>query len=680
MASEALVLDPTSEDASNTEVALEDSASGITVVSQDYTRPDRERLTASSADTFGDPYIQGRYRNRELVIRVRCQGTEAVMRARIADVTRKVGKLSQLGGTLKRTLNNGDTVVYDVLDADVDVPADWAFLHKNSVEVTIYLLCGPCGRGPEVSFSAASEATLPALVFTVTGVTGDLPARGRLVVDEQDADSQQFFQWGVECRNYPGLSAGTSTAHLFYEAETRLPLNGATALALSGASGGTVINQGTLTTGYAAMLSTASSGTAYNTHVGDFNVWARVYQGTANAGTVALGFEWAQGDFRNAELNETDESRALPTTQRGQFLHVPLGQVHLREARVGQQRWEGRVLAKSTTVNDDVAVDCLYLFPVTEGYGEARGVLSLPAPTSFLARDEFDQTAGALTGKTLPVGGTWAGSGDTDDFAVETTGKTAQRTAVSDTGSDGRIAVGSTDYTAIAVQADVKASVLAHSQGVVCRYSALTDYFSAVIHPADPTNFDYSLQVSVYKEASGSGSTLTYDTSMVMQASTYYTVRLLVDAAGRWFVWVFPAGGPPGSPVADGFDAALATGGALATGKVGIRDVAATATASTRNFDNFAAWTPPADAALFASQSLRIDHESCVREDAAGTVWAEPGEYRGRFITIPASNVGGTVRMICKASRSVPGEGADSGIDDLQATLYATPLYLHPPE
>ncbi len=36
---------------------------------------------------------------------------------------------------------------------------------------------------------------------------------------------------------------------------------------------------------------------------------------------------------------------------------------------------------------------------------------------AFTARDEFDQTAGALTGKVAPVGGTWAGAGDADDFS-----------------------------------------------------------------------------------------------------------------------------------------------------------------------------------------------------------------------------------------------------------------------
>jgi hypothetical protein len=164
-------------------------------------------------------------------------------------------------------------------------------------------------------------------------------------------------------------------------------------------------------------------------------------------------------------------------------------------------------------------------------------------------------------------------------------------------------------------------------------------------------------------------------------ASPSMSVALVVDANGGWQGYYSAAGDQRGAPVVSGSDTVLATGGTLATGRFGIYDEFTNSGGTkVHAFDNFAAWTPVLDAAIFASQSLRIDHESCVREDAAGTVWAEPGEYRGRFITVPASNVGGTVRMICKDSRAVPCDGADSGIDDLQATLHVTPLYLHPPE
>ena len=85
----------------------------------------------------------------------------------------------------------------------------------------------------------------------------------------------------------------------------------------------------------------------------------------------------------------------------------------LQKVTAGTQRWEGRILAKSTVSGDDIDMDWLMLFPVDEGYGEVSAVARIVTPTAFSARDEFDQAAGNLTGKTAPVGGNWAGAGDT---------------------------------------------------------------------------------------------------------------------------------------------------------------------------------------------------------------------------------------------------------------------------
>ena len=38
-------------------------------------------------------------------------------------------------------------------------------------------------------------------------------------------------------------------------------------------------------------------------------------------------------------------------------------------------------------------------------------MLRFETPATFLAYDGFDQTAGALNAKVMPVGGTWATSG-----------------------------------------------------------------------------------------------------------------------------------------------------------------------------------------------------------------------------------------------------------------------------
>jgi hypothetical protein len=138
-------------------------------------------------------------------------------------------------------------------------------------------------------------------------------------------------------------------------------------------------------------------------------VWAGTYQSTGNTGAVSVRLEWGEGDFRRRTLNDAVNFAA--GERGGQFVLVDLGLVHLTEAVQGTQRWEGRVLAKSTVTGDEIDVDCLFLFPVDEGYTELSGVWQSDTPTSFTARDEFNQTAGALAGKTVPSGGTWAAGG-----------------------------------------------------------------------------------------------------------------------------------------------------------------------------------------------------------------------------------------------------------------------------
>ena len=61
-----------------------------------------------------------------------------------------------------------------------------------------------------------------------------------------------------------------------------------------------------------------------------------------------------------------------------------------------------------------------WLVPVDEGYGVLRAPLSADYGVAvYPGRDEFNQSAGALTGKTAQVGGVWVGAGDADDFNVD---------------------------------------------------------------------------------------------------------------------------------------------------------------------------------------------------------------------------------------------------------------------
>lgn len=661
---ESLVIDPVSEDATNTALTLTDAANGMDVLEQAYPQPDRDRQFAASADTIGDPLVLSRYKDRTITLRIRCYG--ANMRARLRALEAKVGKLAQYGGTLQRTLADSSTVTYDVLDADVDVPADWWFVNQSSVTVTVTLLAKPHGRGATTSYSTATETTNPELVFTVAAPAGDVPALGLLEITEGQGVDQAFVQWGVEGRKYAGTAA---SAALAFSGASRLAYNGSTALAVSGALSGTVLNQGNLTTSYQAMCSLASSGTVYPSHVGTYSVWGRLYAGTANAGTVTCALEWSQADLLNYTRND---GTAIVPSRSGAFLHVNLGQVRLDKVLTGAQRWDGRLIAASTTAGDDLAVDRFYLFPVDDGYGEVRSVAvnAGAAPTSFVAADEFDQAAGNLGGKSLRVGGSWTTAGSTTDFAVEATGHTLQRSTTSDASPRFAVASGTGALGVSGARVDLSNRAgLTSRMGVVLRYTDTSNY--CAVYGALEDNV-WGTVVHIYVDVVVGGSVRT--TYLPWSATVDGTLAAMVDTAGQVNVWW------GASWVGRVTDTALATGGALATGKVGIYDYDPGASGGTRIYDNFlASATNTSDAAMFASKKLQVRDSTVIRQDSAGTAWAKPGDVRGSYLRVPNGSVGGTARFIVKASRTIPETGADTGIDDISATLTVTPLYLGAP-
>lgn len=597
----------------------------------------------------------------------------------VAHLQQKLAKINREGGTLRAQLPGGEQFTFDLLDAGADQTVDIRLVTANYSDLSLKLTAKPFWRGAVQTFSAATETTLPVLIFTVSGVKGDVPALGRLVIDELQGADQWWVAWGLQSRWYdPAASAA-----LFFEAESRTPLGGATAVAgPSGASGSgsNVVRQGTLTPSWQAMLSTqASGGGAHLSHVGSFRVFARVQTPITNTGAVSLALEWAEGDFRRRTVNAQLDFAANHSRE-GQWVLVDLGLVHLTKVVQGTQRWEGRILAKSTVLGNDLDVDYLLLCPVDEGYGEVSAALQFENPTSFSARDEFDQAAGALAGKTAPVGGIWAGAGDADDFTINTTDDTAQRTATGDAGSTGRYATLDLNLAATVVQVELKTSAIITSGqvpkvGVLARFADVNNWVAARVIFGGFGVGSATSRLELLKRTAGFVDAIVpaFDLPGV-QANTWYTLRLVLDTQGRTWAWWFTPGSTAGKPILAAYDSALATGGALAAGDVGIVDEYENTTAVTRTYDNFRAFVPTADAAVFANQSLEIRSDRAIREDSSGAFWNPVSDPQGDYLrTLPAGREGRTSRLIVKASRNDPTTSSDPNIDDIRATLSVTP-------
>lgn len=665
-------IDPVSEDATNAAFLLTDAT--FRLLEMDLTPPDVDPMYAVSADTEGDRYVASRHRNRTVALTILAMGaTHALTQTAIYGVQQKIEKLRREGGTLKFTSQAGNALVGDVHFARFKPEFSKELYNLNhAVKFVVEFDCDPYFRGAAVQLADHVEAALPYLAFTETGVGGDVPALGRLVIDDDQGVDQWTTIWAIRSRNY----SNSANAALFYQAESRTATGGsAIAAGPSGASGAgsNVMRNTTLSTTYQAVMSTqATGGGAHLSHVGDYRVLARVQIPATAAGDHWVCLEWSAGDFQRATRNDAvllsdDTGAGTPAYNLAKWLLVDLGQVHIAKVAQGTQRWEGRVLAKNTYGGTGIDIDCLFIVPVGEGSGEVRGVARLTAPTTYSARDSFDQTAGALLGKTAPTGGVWATTGDTGDFTVNATTHVVARTSGS---SSQRWATLPVSLTNVVVSVDIFCDTPSQMQtmAAIARYVDTNNYVFA-----RASAFGFFLGTKV----AGTIDNFAILPALIPAANTWYTLALFIDAGGRAFAWYGLRDEPVGAQAAAGSNPVLATGGALATGAVGMESYILS---GTQTFDNFKGWVPAQgpDASVFATRSVEVRNNAVIRADPTGTVWQTPSTYEGDYLLIPpAGREARTVEVFVKNSRGEPSSFlGDSAIDDLSARLTVTPRYL----
>lgn len=290
--------------------------------------------------------------------------------AAVSQLEAKVAKIAREGGTLRRVLNDNTAITFDLHTGDTFDPVfDFAYQAGLAV-IKVAFTAMPEGRGDEIDSGDNVETTSPALVFNVTGIKGDRPARGRLVVDEDQAQAQRLLRWGIQSKNY----SSASTAALFYQAESCAMGAAAAAVGPAGASGGgsnTAFYGSLQPTGtWTSLVFVGASSTA-QTHIGAYRVMARVWAPAANAGIVSMRLSWYPELGRTQVLNTSvaiaDSAGAVVEDA---WVLVDLGQINIPKAASGTQGWIGSVQANSTVLNDDVYVDWVMLVPIDEGSGE----------------------------------------------------------------------------------------------------------------------------------------------------------------------------------------------------------------------------------------------------------------------------------------------------------------------
>jgi len=575
-------------------------------------------------------------------------------------------------GIGKRILATGGTVYFDVVASGLTLSGGWLQAQRSADnEAELRLEAIPDFYEPEVELASAEEKTAAELIKVIPDPGGDMPARVRIVVEEKQGADQRGLIWSLRSRHY----SSATTAKVAYEAEELQVLDAARKVALSGASGGTVVQHGTISVGWTPIVGGRIGGTAWPTHTGTNRIFARVYSASGTLAQARL--VWDVGDLVHPVENAPYR---LPGAS--DFYIADLGEVRLDKAPVGTHRWDWQIQAKGEEGNEDFKVDRVWIVNTDEGMGRLTSPVS-SGPDGFSAfstRDEFNQTSGTLTGKVLPTGGTWTGAGDSDDFTLDATSHVVQRTATSDTTTlptGGRLALaGTASYSSIIAQVDFKTGATLGSQGLLLRYKDTSNFLWANVQiQANRTN------VQIAKRIAGSGTNLvSHLNPLVLPINTWYTLRFVALASGQWAFWLFRAGGSPSTPLYAGTDSAIATGGALASGLIGFYDYWVSPSENTRSYNNFAAWVPTPDAVLFASRAAQLTTDGMCRLDSGGSAYGPVSRVVGDLPRLPAGGLEGrSAELFIKQSRGDLGELPDTAMDDMGVKVYAERSWLTVP-
>lgn len=637
--------------------------------------PARKRVQfVQGADSDGSvPADEARYDNGQMVATVRAVDCTTLAEAlgQLALVTQRLEDVEATHEGLPLVWTpatdpfNLRVVSGQMDEIQVTPEAGWT---SDSPTRQLTLATAPFAKGAEVTTTAVTSSA-PVVTTTVTGVTGDVPAEGRLIVTDAASQSRRHMEWGLEQRHYDSATSLLIDSDSFVTTGFAGSQATATGAYDPDATGNNVV------AAFLNFQTQAILGLGDLSHVGTFRVKARVYWEAQPQYTAFVRLAWQIGDSPM-----TANAYAKPL--RNVWSEIDLGLVSISGVALGAQRWTAQIEAYADISQVSMRFDYLVLIPVSEGYGLARASYTY-SPGLLSARDEFTGGSGALNARIAPSGGSWATSGATTDFTIS-----SNQVVRSTTGDAGpRYAVlGATNYTA--TQAEIKFQVPSVStvedvgvitQAVIARWIDASNYLVLKMD-TDFTAGQVTPKHSVVLQRVEAGVvTEMWRKSIALDGGVWRTLRLVVHASGAGRAMLLDG---DNIVTSGGFKTgSMATGGTLASGKPGFLDQSTLSTVRARNYDNFAHFTPAAEPiVIHPSQSLEVRHDEALRENAAGTQWGAPQSYRGsRFLVPPAGSEARTSRVLVKARRNDLVSAADDSIADATTVQIAwTPRYIDP--
>lgn len=509
-------------------------------------------------------------------------------------------------------------------------------------------------------------------------IKGTLPARGELLVTDKSAKDQMGVSWNVRGLNY----SSASTASWRYEAEALKALDAAAEVTLTGASGGKAIRHNNLGTSWTPVLGLQTKAGTYLTHVGLYDVWARVWTTSSEKPWLRLLHD--TGDIVAPAVNPQ-----LQVPEKNAFYEVYLGQVNLEATPYGTHRWAGVIQARGAVGGENVSIDQVEFRCADEASGVIRGRSAVfePFAASYSVRDEFNSLfTGNATGATPAIGGTYQAmpNGDTTDFQIDGEVDRLVRTAVSDSGTisvqplypsgvhRGRGIGTSAKFTKVAARADFRlegSSLYGATIGWMVSYVNDLNYMSALLSCGVSGWY-----LSIFRaDQNGEG----YSRPLKVQWPDEGTVAgtMAVVVRGNRITFFLASEGEELREEATIENAMIGV-----SGQTFLFDENATANAVTRSFDNLAIWVPQTDAAIFASRDLRIGHQGVYRKSEDGAAYGPVAHPGNDLMRLPVS--GPEERLVEVSVRTSRGDFdaiPDSGLDLFKYQLSYLPCWSQVP-
>lgn len=592
------------------------------------------------------------------------------------------------GGWIKRELIGGSygeagkKIFADVVKATLTFTDGTSVAsHGLDSEAVLVIETLPGWYGERVDLPAFEATGAGAGTFLVNG---NMPARCEITVTDKSGKDQKGLAWAARCRNY----SGASTAAWNLLAHDLTPLDATVGGVLAGASGETMVHE-SLATGWTPILATNfhdplnffKAGT-YLTHTGLYDVWARVYVPSPVQRLPWLRLIYDVGDAVSAE-----ENRQVQVPGVNKWCLVPLGQVDLRPGPFGTHRWQGVVQGRGEIGGERIHFDRLYF----QCADECSGVLQAPpgydVPLSgYKARDPFNQSAGAMTGKTAAVGGKYVALTNSDSTDFEVASGKAKRTATLDTGTASETFSGRGVGLALGLT-----EVMAETTFKFSRYGCFVANGGLFLRASGPTNFVrvfYSANGSAEFASDSGGVGIEVVRGGVLKAFGWERLgpRLLEGTLTAGIIGddvvVFLDG--VRVPLTTNSQSGLVMGtdqlSLLPAGGVYLADECQEEAAMTREYDNLRVWVPEPDAVTYANRSTKLSDLGMFRQDSTGTAYgpvARPGTDLPRLpVSGPSER---PVELAIKPSRGDFESLADSGLDKFSAQVSYWPHWASVP-